>query len=130
MIMYKTFLISSILLLLGLFCACSSSGDEENDGLKPGDIVSVFGDVKAVYEPISSQNAPEQIKPILLEKGGKGVHLFQGKRNGETIYYLRTIIDSGVGNFFDENWERLIIDTDYTLFFSETSNWKLIFYKK
>ena len=129
--MKKVLLLMGVLLTLGLFCACSNSNESSiEEGLQPGDIVCVYGDVKAVYEPISYQNTPEQIKGVLEERGKLNTYLYQGKRNGATIYLLRTAFDSSIGNFFDENWERVTIDTDYTSFFSETSNWKLIFYNK
>lgn len=148
--MKKVLLTMSILLSTGMFCACSKSDDltgvidgqssidsnenEEKNGeqevsLQPGDMVCVYNNVNGVYEPISYQEAPEWIKPILEEcKAICNVYLFQGERNGSAIFFLHTDLDSSIGTFFDKDGERLLIETDYDTFFSETSNWKLIFY--
>ena len=148
--MKKVLLTMSILLLTGMFCACSKSDDltgvvdgqssidsnenEEKNGeqevcLQPGDMVCVYNNVNGVYEPISCQEAPEWIKPILEEyKAICNVYLFQGERNGSTIFFLHTDLDSSIGTFFDKDGERLLIETDYDTFFSETNNWKLIIY--
>ena len=125
-----------VMLAMGmiLLTACSSDSDEKtepaNGYYQPGDIVSVYPGVNGVYEPISYQEAPGWIKPI-LQKEGYNIYLFQGEWHGETIYLLHTDLDSSsVGYFYDQNGERIIIETSYESYFSETSNWKLIFYNK
>lgn len=150
--MKKLLLMMSILLLTGLFFACSSSDDingvsegqpstensenENNDEngekemyLQPGDMVCVYNNVKGVYEPISYHDASEWIKSIFEEdKVIYNIYLFQGERNGTIVFYLHTDLDSSIGTFYDKDGERLLIETDYDTFFSETNNWKLIYY--
>ena len=150
--MKKVIFVTGLLFSAGIFCACSnsdektenvkgqssieSSENENNDedgekekNLQLGDIVCVYNNVKGVYEPISYQEAPEWIMPILEEcKAICNTYLFQGERKGNIIYFLHTDLDSSIGTFFDKAGERLLIETDYDSFFSETCNWKLIFY--
>ena len=126
-----------IIIAMGLFLltACSNDSDENpepsNGYYQPGDIVSVYPGVNGVYEPISYQDAPEWIKPILEKEGWYNIYLFQGERHGEIIYLKHSDLDSSsVGYFYDQNGEMIIIETSYESYFSETSNWKLIFYHK
>jgi hypothetical protein len=150
--MKKVLFVTGLLFSAGIFCTCCNSDDAtdvfkgqssngsceyENDnenGVKelnpqPGDMVCVYNNVKGVYEPISYQETPEWIMPILEEcKAICNTYLFQGERNGNIIYLLHTDLDSSIGTFYDKDGERLLIETDYDSFFSETNNWKLIIY--
>jgi hypothetical protein len=135
--MKKIFLFFSMLLAMGLSSACSSNGEKPNDVLlQPGDNVTLYGDgiyeIKAVYSPISYQDAPQWIREIIDNKEKHlDIYLSQGERNGETIYYSQSVYNSSIGNFLNKDGEYIMIkDMSYIEFFSETSNWKLIFYHK
>lgn len=121
------------LLFIGVFCACSNSEDNISSdvpgvSLKPGDSVSVYSGVKAVYEPMVVQDASEWVLQIVQDKSSTGINLFQGERMGNRLYLLNKPSDSSIGRFFNEDGEEVPVGTDYANFFSETSKWKLIFY--
>ena len=117
---------------------CSSKDDEssEADMLHPGDHVTLYSNgkitVKAIYEPISYNDAPEWIKTILNEKDRFGyIYIYEGERKNETIYLICTEFDSTIGTFLNKNGEKLAMNNiSYSDFFSESFNWKLIFYNK
>ena len=106
--MKKIFLFFSMLLAMGLSSACSSNGEKPNDVLlQPGDNVTLYGDgiyeIKAVYSPISYQDAPQWIREIIDNKEKHlDIYLSQGERNGETIYYSQSVYNSSIGNFLNK----------------------------
>ena len=121
------------LLFISVFCACRNSEDNISSdvagvSLKPGDSVSVYSGVKAVYEPMVVQDASEWVLQIVQDKSSTGINLFQGERMGNRLYLLNKPSDSSIGRFFNEDGEEVPVGTDYANFFSETSKWKLIFY--
>ena len=137
----KVFTMMLMLLALVLGAVGCSSDDESSEAemLHPGDYVTLYSDgniiVKAVYEPISYNDAPEWVKVILNEKDNyyyKYIYLFKGEWKDEAIYFIHTEFDSTMGTFFNKNGEILTMNNmSYSDFFSETFNWKLIYnYKK
>ena len=132
--MKRSGFIFCLLLVMGLFYACSSSEEVSSDVLQPGDQITLYGDgsheIKAVYMPISYQDAPGWIKRIIDEKDKYwSVHLFQGERTSETLYFFQATYDSSIGEFLNKEGESLQIgEKSYMEYFSETSNWKLILY--
>lgn len=137
MILKKVLFVLSILLSLGAISACNSDSDiTETKELLPGDSLVLYADgygvTKAVYQPISYQNAPEWLQAIIDEKG-KGnfeLRVFQGEMEGDVFYLKWDDYYSSIGTFLDKNGERLSLEgkNSYSEFFAGTSNWKLIYY--
>ena len=133
--MKKLFLFLSMLLALGLSSACSSNGEKPDEVLRPGDYVTIYAngshETRAVYEPMAYQVFPEWIKSIIDGKEKPYIlylHIYQGENDGETIYLIGSEMDDIIGTFYYRNGERFYPETDYATFFSQTCNWKLIYY--
>ena len=134
--MKKLFLFLIMLLAIGLLSACS--GDEEKLGeglLQPGDYVTIYAngdhETKAIYEPIPYQNFPDWIKSIIDGKEKTYIlylRIFQGEKDGEAIYLTCSETNNTIGTFYNRYGERLYPETDFATFFSQTCNWKLIYY--
>lgn len=134
--MRKIFVLFGILLVIGLLSGCSSDEDVP-DVIVPqyGDSVLIYAvghnEVKAVYEPVPYQDNPEWIKQII---DGEGIfyflflNVYKGERDVDVVYFISSDSSNSIGDFYDENGKRLIIETDYLSFFSETNNWKQIYY--
>lgn len=122
--MKKLFLMMSMLLSLGLFVACSSDDDIES-------VPFVFG-IKAPYRPISYNEAPEWMKPIMEKKekeyGLANLTVFRAKWQGQYIYNYRTeMMSSLLGQFMDEDGNRLYFDQSYAeTLIREAEDWTCI----
>ena len=133
--MKKIFLFLSMLLAIGLSSACSSNGEKPDEVLRPGDYVTIYAngshETRAVYEPMAYQDFPDWIKSFIDGKGKSYIlylHICQGEKDGESIYLVCSENDDIIGTFYNRYGERFYPETDYITFFSETSNWKLIYY--
>ena len=133
--MKKLFLFFSMLLAMILLCACNSDDEKPDEVLRPGDYVTIYAngshETRAVYEPMAYQDFPEWIKSIIDGKEKPYIlylRIFQGEKDGEAIYLTCSEMDDIIGTFYYRNGERFYPETDYATFFSETSNWKLIYY--
>lgn len=134
--MKKYLIVFGMLLTMGLLNGCSSDDEKpEAKVLHPGDYVTLYAigdnETKAIYEPVAYEAFPEWIKTIIDGQGKEYIlylHIYQGERNGEKIYFTCSEADDTYGTVFDKNGERMNLDVDYATFFSETNNWKLVFY--
>ena len=133
--MKKIFLFFSMLLAMGLSSACSSNGEKPDEVLRPGDYVTIYAngshETRAVYEPMAYQDFPEWIKCIIEKKKKTYIlylRVFQGEKDGEAIYLTCSETNNTIGTFYNRYGERLYPETDFATFFSQTCNWKLIYY--
>ena len=131
----KCLLWISALLIILAGCSTDDEIEAKSEMLKPGDSVLVYAvndkEVTALYEPVPYQDMPEWLQTMVDGKSKFYIlylHIYQGERNGETIYFICKETDNTIGTFYNKNGDYLQPNTDYLTFFSETSNWKLIFY--
>ena len=138
--MKKVILFFVFLLIMGLFGGCSS--DESRDQDTPDVYVPQYGDslliyavnqdeVYAVYDPVSYQDNPEWVRKIIDADGKYYIlflYIFKGEHNGDVVYFIACDSCNSLGYFYDKNGEMLNVDTDYLTFFTETENWKMIYY--
>lgn len=140
----KVLIYFSMLLAIGLLSACSSDNDSDlvnSDIVNPefiqsGEQVTMYkdgyGEVKAVYEPISYQKAPEWMKQMIDEKEKWGyytLYIFKGENNnGETIYAYQSLSLSVPFSILSESGKPVNIgDVSYLEFLSQAKDWKLIY---
>ena len=91
----KVFMMMSVLLSFGFFCACSSNDDLEGMGEGKGnaqesvvDSVHFFQDIKAPYIPISDEDIHEWLNPYIenSRKGHVNMTVLRGRKNWEYVY--------------------------------------------
>ena len=104
MMMKKLFLMMSVMLSLGLLVACSSDDDTDS-------VPFVYG-LDAPYRPISYNEAPEWMKPIMEkenpEYGFVNMTVFRAKWHGQYVYNCHSdLMSSLLGEFRDQDGNRM-----------------------
>ena len=100
----KLLLMMSVLLSLGMLCACSN----DNSELVVGS-VHFFQDIKAPYIPVSDEDTPEWLKPFIDDsrKGSVNMTVIRGRRNGQYVYNVHDdLMSSLIGYFYDQDGNR------------------------
>ena len=114
----------SVLLSLGMLCACSN----DNSELVVGS-VQFFQDIKAPYIPVSDEDTPEWLKPFIDDsrKGSVNMTVIRGRRNGQYVYNVHDdLMSSLIGYFYDQDGNRLEDIGDIEAFIYETLDWTCI----
>ena len=120
----KLLLMMSVLLSLGMLCACSN----DNSELVVGS-VHFFQDIKAPYIPVSDEDTPEWLKPFIDDsrKGAVNMTVIRGRRNGQYVYNVHDdLMSSLLGYFYDQDGNRLEDIGDIEAFIYETLDWTCI----
>lgn len=101
-------------------------GDDDS-GLSV-DSVHFFQDIKVPYIPITYDNAPNWLKPILdeSERGKVNMTVIRGKRNGEYVYNVHDDqMSILIGKFLDQDGNQLDV-VEFESLINETVDWTCI----
>lgn len=136
----KVVLMMSMFFLLSFGVMGCSSDDAEaisagNGNVQGGDdsglsvdSLHFFQDIKVPYIPISYNEAPDWLKPIMEKSGGGGVNItiIRGKWNGQYVYNVHIDTMSNLmGNFLDQDGNKLDV-VDFESLIYETVDWTCI----
>jgi hypothetical protein len=119
MMMKKVFVMMSMISLLSFgMTGCSSDDDS----------LHFFQDIYVPYIPISYNEAPDWLKPIMEKSGEGGVNttIIRGRWNGQYVYNVHNDLMSILsGVFLDQDGNRMDV-VDFESLIYEAEDWTCI----
>ena len=119
MMMKKVFVMMSMISLLSFgMTGCSSDDDS----------LHFFQDIYVPYIPISYNEAPDWLKPIMEKSGEGGVNMtiLRGKWNGQYVYNVHNDLMSNLaGMFLDQDGNKMDV-VDFESLIYEAEDWTCI----
>lgn len=117
--MKKVFVLMSMISLLSFgMTGCSSDDDS----------LHFFQDIYVPYIPISYNEAPDWLKPIMEKSGEGGVNMtiLRGKWNGQYVYNVHNDLMSNLaGMFLDQDGNKMDV-VDFESLIYEAEDWTCI----
>ena len=117
--MKKVFVLMSMISLLSFgMTGCSSDDDS----------LHFFQDIYVPYIPISYNEAPDWLKPIMEKSGEGGVNttIIRGKWNGQYVYNVHNDLMSNLaGMFLDQDGNKMDV-VDFESLIYEAEDWTCI----
>lgn len=117
--MKKVFVMMSMISLLSFgMTGCSSDDDS----------LHFFQDIYVPYIPISYNEAPDWLKPIMEKSGEGGVNMtiLRGKWNGQYVYNVHNDLMSNLaGMFLDQDGNKMDV-VDFESLIYEAEDWTCI----
>ena len=117
--MKKVFVMMSMISLLSFgMTGCSSDDDS----------LHFFQDIYVPYIPISYNEAPDWLKPIMEKSGEGGVNttIIRGKWNGQYVYNVHNDLMSNLaGMFLDQDGNKMDV-VDFESLIYEAEDWTCI----
>lgn len=120
--MKKVFVMMSMISLISFGMTGCSSDDAEADSLH------FFQDIYVPYIPISYNEAPDWLKPIMEKSGEGGVNMtiLRGKWNGQYVYNVHNDLMSNLaGMFLDQDGNKMDV-VDFESLIYEAEDWTCI----
>ena len=117
--MKKVFVMMGMIFLLSFgMTGCSSDDDS----------LHFFQDIYVPYIPISYNEAPDWLKPIMEKSGEGGVNttIIRGKGNGQYVYNVHNDLMSNLaGMFLDQDGNKMDV-VDFESLIYEAEDWTCI----
>ncbi len=117
--MKKVFVMMGMIFLLSFgMTGCSSDDDS----------LHFFQDIYVPYIPISYNEAPDWLKPIMEKSGEGGVNMtiLRGKWNGQYVYNVHNDLMSNLaGMFLDQDGNKMDV-VDFESLIYEAEDWTCI----
>lgn len=117
--MKKVFVMMGMIFLLSFgMTGCSSDDDS----------LHFFQDIYVPYIPISYNEAPDWLKPIMEKSGEGGVNttIIRGKWNGQYVYNVHNDLMSNLaGMFLDQDGNKMDV-VDFESLIYEAEDWTCI----
>ena len=117
--MKKVFVLMSMISLLSFgMTGCSSDDDS----------LHFFQDIYVPYIPISYNEAPDWLKPIMEKSGEGGVNMtiLRGKWNGQYVYNVHNDLMSNLaGMFLDQDGNKMDV-VDFESLIYDAEDWTCI----
>lgn len=117
--MKKVFVMMSMISLISFgMTGCSSDDDS----------LHFFQDIYVPYIPISYNEAPDWLKPIMEKSGEGGVNMtiLRGKWNGQYVYNVHNDLMSNLaGMFLDQDGNKMDV-VDFESLIYEAEDWTCI----
>ena len=117
--MKKVFVLMSMISLLSFgMTGCSSDDDS----------LHFFQDIYVPYIPISYNEAPDWLKPIMEKSGEGGVNttIIRGRWNGQYVYNVHNDLMSNLaGMFLDQDGNKMDV-VDFESLIYEAEDWTCI----
>ena len=117
--MKKVFVMMSMISLISFgMTGCSSDDDS----------LHFFQDIYVPYIPISYNEAPDWLKPIMEKSGEGGVNttIIRGKWNGQYVYNVHNDLMSNLaGMFLDQDGNKMDV-VDFESLIYEAEDWTCI----
>jgi len=121
----------SLLLLLVITMACSSSDENvASNGKESFATVDYYG-IQIPYEPLEDKDMPSWL--IEAKSTWEPDQILLGIYNNKPVYHFNSVFDSSIiGHFYDENGNLIDIssDDDFQKFLSGYRDVRCIYYRK
>lgn len=124
--MKKVFVMMGMIFLLSFGMTGCSSDDAE--AISAGNCLHFFQDIYVPYIPISYNEAPDWLKPIMEKSGEGGVNMtiLRGKWNGQYVYNVHNDLMSNLaGMFLDQDGNKMDV-VDFESLIYEAEDWTCI----
>lgn len=124
--MKKVFVMMSMISLISFGMTGCSSDDAET--ISAGNSLHFFQDIYVPYIPISYNEAPDWLKPIMEKSGEGGVNMtiLRGKWNGQYVYNVHNDLMSNLaGMFLDQDGNKMDV-VDFESLIYEAEDWTCI----
>ncbi len=124
--MKKVFVMMGMIFLLSFGMTGCSSDDAE--AISAGNSLHFFQDIYVPYIPISYNEAPDWLKPIMEKSGEGGVNMtiLRGKWNGQYVYNVHNDLMSNLaGMFLDQDGNKMDV-VDFESLIYEAEDWTCI----
>ena len=124
--MKKVFVMMGMIFLLsfGMTGCCS----DDAEAISAGNSLHFFQDIYVPYIPISYNEAPDWLKPIMEKSGEGGVNMtiLRGRWNGQYVYNVHNDLMSILsGVFLDQDGNKMDV-VDFESLIYEAEDWTCI----